>query len=265
GNMIWIVSAEGNIEWEYPAQRPQDVWQLSNGNILFSHVKGAKEVTRDKEVVWEYSVGKDSEVHACQPLSDGNYLVAVSGPCEILEIDPAGKIVKRVKLVTNQKNKHRQMRQARKLANGNYIVGHSNDQVVREYDGDGKVIRTIEVKPYAFGGWRLRSGNTIITTGDGHSVFEVDPAGNVVWEINENDLEGNPLRLTAGIQRLANGNTVICNWGGHGHVGGQPQIVEVTPEKEVVWEIFDFERFGTISNVQLLDEKGDVRKGEILR
>jgi len=264
-SMIWIVSDEGDIEWEYAAQKPQDMWQMANGNILFSHVKGAKEVTRDKEVVWEYMVEESSEVHTCQPLGDGNYMVAVSGPCEIREINSAGKVVKTVKLVTNQENKHRQMRQARKLVNGNYIVGHGSDKVVREYDPDGKVIRTIAVENFAFGGWRLTNGNTIITIGDGHRIIEVDANDKVVWEINENDLEGNPIRFAAGIQRLRNGNTVVCNWGGHGHIGEQPQIFEVTRNKKVVWEVFDFEKFGTISAVQLLDEKGDVRKGNILR
>ena len=107
GNMIRIVSAEGDIEWEYPAKRPQDVWQMANGNILFSYLTGAKEVTPDKKVVWEYTVEKGNEVHACQPLGDGNYMVAVSGPCEIREIDPTGKVVKTVKLTTDQKT-HRQ-------------------------------------------------------------------------------------------------------------------------------------------------------------
>ena len=265
GNMIRIVSADGEIEWEHPAQRPQDVWQMKNGNILFSHNKGAKEVTRDKKIVWEYTVEGGCEVHACQPLGDGNYMVAVSGPCEIREIDAAGKVVKTVKLVTGQKKAHSQMRQARKLTNGNYIVGHSKDKVVREYDANGKVIRTIKVDPYVFGGWRTKNGNTIITTGDGHRVIEVDADDNVVWEINENDLEGNPIRFAGGIQRLRNGNTVVCNWGGHGHIGEQPQIFEVTPDKKVVWEVFDFEKFKTISGVQVLDEKGDVRKGRILR
>lgn len=265
GNMIRIVSTDGDIEWEYPAKRPQDAWQMKNGNILFSHVEGAKEVTPGKEIAWEYTVEDGCEVHACQPLSDGNYMVAVSGPCEIREIDPAGEVIKTVKLTTNEKKTHGQMRQVRKLAGGNYIVGHYSEKVVREYDPDGKVVRTTEPGNFAFGGWRTKNGNTIITTGDDHRIVEVDPDDNVVWEINENDIEGNPIRFAAGIHRLRNGNTVVCNWGGHGHVGGQPQIFEVTRSKKLVWQFFDFEKLGTVSGVQVLDEKGDVRKGRILR
>ena len=34
---------------------------------------------------------------------------------------------------------------------------------------------------------------------------------------------------------------------GHGFVGKQAQLVEVTPDKKVVGELFDYIRFGTIS------------------
>ena len=70
---------------------------------------------------------------------------------------------------------------------------------------------------------------------------------------------------SAGMQRLSNGNTVICNWGGHGHVGQQPQIVEVSRDKKVVSELFDNKQFKTISGVFLLDAEGDVTKCERLR
>lgn len=265
GKMVRMVSAEGAGVWEYPAQGPQDVWRLANGNILFSHIRGVKEVTYDKEVVWEYETEKPNEIHSCQPLGKGIYMIAISGPCEIIEVNRKGEILKTVKLTTNKKNTHAQMRQARKLANGNYLVGHNADRVVREYDGDGKVVRTFDVGGNPYGAIRLRNGNTLIACGDGHKIVEVDADDNIVWQVEENDLEGNPLRFVAGMQRLANGNTVVCNWGGHGHVGEQPQIFEVTPDKKVVWQVFDYDKFSTISNIQLLDVKGDVTKGKILK
>lgn len=67
------------------------------------------------------------------------------------------------------------------------------------------------------------------------------------------------------VWQLPNGNTVVCNWGGHGHVGQQPQIFEVTPDKKVVWQIYDYKKFNTISNIQLLDIKADPTKNQILR
>jgi hypothetical protein len=265
GNMIRIISVEGQSVWEYPANKPLDAWQMPDGNILFSHIRGIMEVTRDKEIVWEYKTKKPNEIHTCQPLGNGVYLVGVSGPCEIIEIDRNGKRLKTVKLTTNQKRIHGQMRQIRKTKQGTYLVGHNADRVVREYDTNGKVIRTFDVGGNPYSAIRLENGNTLIGTGDGHKLVEVDKDDNIVWQINENELDGNPLRFVAGVQRLANGNTIVCNWGGHGHIGGQPQIFEVTRDKKVVWELFDYENFKTITNVQLLDVKGDVTKGELIK
>jgi hypothetical protein len=257
GDKIFIVSPQGQITWQYSVVKPLEASMLKNGNILFSSKYGAKLITQDKKVIWKYKVKKRCELHSCQMLKNGNILVAVSGPCVIHEIDMDGKIQKTVKLKTNQKKTHSQMRIVKKLPNGNYLVGHNKDAVVREYDPKGKVVREFKMPAGsdAFAGYRLPNGNTLLATGDGHKIIEVDTKGKVVWQVNENDLEGNPLRFVAGLQRLKNGNTIVANWGGHGHVGQQPQIFEVTPDKKVVWQVFDNEKFKTITTVQLLDQK----------
>jgi hypothetical protein len=69
----------------------------------------------------------------------------------------------------------------------------------------------------------------------------------------------------AGCQRLPSGNTLFCVYLGHGHIGEQPMVIEVTPDKKVVWEFADHAHFKTINQVQDLDVSGDVTKGEILR
>jgi hypothetical protein len=68
----------------------------------------------------------------------------------------------------------------------------------------------------------------------------------------------------AGLQRLPNGNTVMANWIGHNHFGKGPHLVEVTPDKKVLWTVADHKTMRTISTVQLLDVPGDVTKGEIM-
>jgi len=264
GNKVCVVGADGKIEWSFPAQRPQDAWLLPNGNILLTHIKGVQEVTPDKKIAWEYKTAPKNEVHACQPLADDLVMIIESGPFRIIEVDRAGKIVKEVKLITRSKGAHGQNRNARKLANGNYLVGQYSDRVVREYDPTGKIVWEFQHK-CAFGGIRLKNGNTLISTGDAHRVVEVDPKGAVVWEITENEIPGNPLRFVAGMQRLANGNTLICNWGGHGKVGQQPQIFEVSRDKKVVNELWDDKQFKTISGVFVVGEKGDVRNFGLTR
>lgn len=116
--------------------------------------------------------------------------------------------------------------------------------------------------------WNLlfNTGHTLISCGDrpgGKRVFEVDAAGKVVWEVGEKDLAGIDLKFVAGIQRLPNGNTVLCNWQGHGAFGSGPHLIEVIPEKNVVWTFADHKTMRTIASVQLLDVPGDATRGEI--
>ncbi len=264
-NKVFVVSAAGEIEWEYPVTNGQDVWRLPNGNYLLSHMRGAIEITPGKEIVWEYRSPEGTEVHTCQPLPDGSVMVAECGTSRIVEADREGTIRKEIKLHTSTTNVHLQFRNARKLQNGHYLVAFVGERKLVELDGEGNLVKEIPTPGDVFVGIRLPNGNTLAGCGDGHKVVEFDPDGKIVWQIEENELPGVPLRFVAGLQRLPNGNTVVCNWGGHGHIGQQPLVFEVTPEKQVVWKVEDHDKFRTISNIQLLDVEGDVTKGEMLR
>ena len=261
----FVISADGKIEFEWPAVHGQDVWALPNGNYLMSHIRGAQEVTKDGNIVWEYKSPEGTEVHNCQPLPNGRVMITENGTCRIMEIDRAGVIRKSLKIDTTVTGVHDQFRNARKLANGNYLVAFMGENAVKEFNNDGELIRTIKTPGNCFCAVRLPSGNTLIACGDGHKLMEVDKKDKVVWSIDENEIPGHPLRFVAGVQRLPNGNTVVCNWGGHGYVGQQPLIFEITRDKKVVWKFDDYARFKTISSVQLLDVPGDVTKWEILR
>ena len=88
---------------------------------------------------------------------------------------------------------------------------------------------------------RLENGNTLIGTGNGHSVLEVTPAKEIIWKIDQHDLPGITLAWVTQVRRLGNGNTLLVNC----HAGPEnPQIIEVTPTKEVVWTFRDVEIFG---------------------
>ncbi len=77
------------------------------------------------------------------------------------------------------------------------------------------------------------------------------------------ELPGISLKFMTGLQRLPNGNTVLTNWLGHGHLGKAPHIIEVTPAKEVIWSFADHQVLKTVSSIQLLDVPGDAIRGEI--
>lgn len=281
---VFIVSAEGKVEWEYAAPNCNDLWVLPNGNLLFNTGRGVKEVTREKKVVFEYigspvqrtiqkdgksqTVEQPSEIYGCQRLADGNTFVAECNSGRLLEVTPDGKIAKEVRLLPAEADGgHGYMRNARRLTNGNYLVAHYGADAVREYDPQGKLVKEIPALGGPHSVARLPNGNTLIACGDrkgGARVFEADSAGKTVWDLTSADLPGISLKFMSGFQRLPNGNTVVTNWLGHGQFGKAPHVIEVTPDKKVVWTFSDHQTMRTISSIMLLDVPGDPRAGEIL-
>ncbi len=197
-----VVAADGKTEWEMPWPGVHDIHLLPDGHILTTRdFRKVVEIDpASKQVVWTYdssksngNEGKPVEIHAIQPLEGGRVMIAESGPGRIIEIERDGTLVKEVKLKLDTPMVHRDTRLARKIANGNYLVSHEGDGVVREYDGkSGAVVWEFPVPlfgrerkdghgPEAFGNQcfsaiRLPNGNTLIGTGNGHSVIEVTPA-----------------------------------------------------------------------------------------
>ncbi|MCP5518544.1 MAG: right-handed parallel beta-helix repeat-containing protein [Verrucomicrobiales bacterium] len=256
---VCLVTSAGQVEWEYAAPNCNDLWALPNGNLLFNTGHGVREVTRAKEVVFDYQ--STSEIYACQRLPDGNTFVGECNAGRLLEVAPDGRVVKEVRLLPEGKDGgHTYMRNARRLANGHYVVAHYGLQVVREYDATGAMALEIPAEGGPHSVVRLPNGHTLISCGDlpgGNRVFEANAAGRMIWEVRGDELPGISLKFMAGLQRLPNGNTVMCNWLGHGQLGRGPHLVEVTPDKRVAWSFADHVAFQTISSVQLLDVQGD--------
>ena len=169
-------------------------------------------------------------------------MIAESGPGRIIEVDRQGRLRKEIKLKIEHPAAHTDTRLVRKLDNGHYLVAHEGEnKIVREYDDKGQVVWQFEPHSKVYSAIRLANGNTLMGCGDGHRAIEVDPASEIVWSVAEKDLPGITLAWVTMVERLPDGNTVIVNC----HAGPEnPQIVEVTPEKQVVWTFKDFERFG---------------------
>lgn len=255
--ILAIVGADGKIEWQVPIRDIHDAQQLGNGNILFqdgwTHLL---EMTPDKKVAWEYDAGKMNgndgkhvEVHAFERLPDGSTMIAESGPGRIIEVDRAGKILHEIKLRVSKADPHRDTRLVRKLDNGHYLVAHEGDATVREYDSGGAVVWEHKVGSAVFSAERLPNGHTLIGAGNGNRVVEVDKEGKEVWTLEKNDLPGVTLAWVTMVDRLENGNTLVVNC----HAGPEnPQIIEVTPDKKIVWSFKDFDRFGNALPVALV-------------
>jgi len=250
GKVVWTYDTNGGFELD-------DIWMLSNGNILYSHMSYIEEVTPEKEVVWHYEP-PSGEIHTCQPIGLDKVLIG-------LNQNPAPKL-QLINIKTNEievehvmeegagADVHSQMRRMRYTAAGTYLVGLMAKGKVVEYDKDFKPIWTFNTaRPWSVA--RLHNGNTLIQDETESTCKEVDPTGTVVWSLKKSELSVAGAMVSGNTQtceRLANGNTVMLLHSSPGSL----QAVEVTRSKEVVWALEDWKNLGDATSAQFLDQPG---------
>ena len=69
---------------------------------------------------------------------------------------------------------------------------------------------------------------------DLHTVPEFNPKGEIVWCLSQQDIPEIKLGFLTGVERLENGNTIVCNWA---WAKSEWKAFEVTPDKKVVWKL----------------------------
>ena len=259
-NKMFLVD-KGRIVWTYstgPGNEYDDVWMLSNGNILFTRMQYIAEITPEKKVIWRYDA-PGTEIHACQPIGTDKVLFIINGlPPRLMVVDIKTHAVEVDHVLpaasqTDPKSVHPQFRRVRYTSRGTYLVPFLSMNRVVEYDKNFKEVWSYDVpKPWA--AIRLPNGNTLITDESDVSTREVNPKKETVWEVSKADIPdpywyGNSQSVT----RLANGNTILCSRGGDKR---GPQLVEITPDKKVVWVLQDWKDLGPATAVQVLDEPG---------
>ena len=268
-NKMFLVN-DGKIIWTYQTGKGNeydDVWMLSNGNILFSRMQYVAEITPDKKVVWRYDAETNTEIHCCQPIGLDKVLFIANGLPPVLKVVniQTGKVEVQHELPfiqpPDRKNVHPEFRRVRYTAQGTYLCPFLNMHQVIEYDKNFNVIWTfttndvppdLKLSPWA--AIRLKNGNTLISSESGNATLEVTPEKKIVWLLKNSDLpeacqmKSAPQTCT----RLANGDTILCSRGGP----GKPQLVEVTPDKKVVWVLWDYSTLGPATAVQILDDPG---------
>ncbi|MFP6613866.1 MAG: hypothetical protein VB835_16265 [Pirellulales bacterium] len=261
---VCVVSSKGEIKHAFKTQNPNDVWALPDGEVLFAWRRGVKIYDKTGKLAFAWtSAEKRDEIHTCQPLAGGNVLIAQNGPSRLIEVNRAGKIVKEIQVKSRNDDLHMRFRMCRKLDNGNYLCMVSCDNEIREIDSDGKTVRVIRDLPgvkmaKAHAVMRLANGNTLFSTGAGAMAVEVDENDEIVWKLGRADLPEIKMGFMTGLNRLANGNTVICFYQGSHHV------IEVTPEKKLVWK-WRLPSQRTVVSVQILDQEGDASTGQIFK
>ena len=239
GGAVLEVDWSGRVLWEvrHPDHH-HDARRLRNGNVvllcsrplpaeLIGRIQGGipgtevggtmygdyiVEMTTGGQVVWEWRSWEhlDPAIHSITPqdrraewthanavaeTEDGNLVVSFRNISTIVMVEPAtGKIVGRLGSPVLA-----QQHDPRPLPNGNLLIF---DNGTHRRDHPATFSRVIEVDPRT---------------------------STIVWEYTDQSLFDFFSPYVSSAQRLANGNTLICE-GCHG------RIFEVTPKREVVWE-----------------------------
>lgn len=250
GKTIWTYDTGDG--WEY-----DDIWMKKNGNIVFTRMQWAGEVTPQKEIVWRYDCAQDEELHTIQPISETEYVMSVSGPDPyVVIINNKGEITYKHDIpYENPGHQHGQFRRFRMTAQGHFLVPYLSLGQVVEYDKDWNEVWRYDklAKPWA--AVRLLNGNTLISDEATQIAREVNEKGETVWEFDCKTLpEEYRIDDYQSVTRLKNGNTIFC---ARGHNGRTPQCVEVNRQGEVVWVMKDWRDLGPCTAVQILNDPGD--------
>lgn len=243
------VNMQGEVTWEYdlPEQLKgftnpgEDVEPLPNGNLLVLFPRyGVYEITRGKETVWKYLDPKVS--HDADRLPNGNTLIAFGAfdtmdDMQVKEVNPRGEIVwswrakdffDRAPYLGISDEGWTHTNAVTRLPNGNTLISLRNFNFIVEVDPAGKVVQTIgeglihnqhdpEVQP---------NGNILMADlALPNAAIEMAPNGTILWRFPFPDATMWPIR---DVDRLPNGNTLIT---------AADRILEVTPGKEVVWQL----------------------------
>lgn len=257
-----IIDEAGKIIWDTQRPGARDGFVLPNGNVLVCWAEEVIEFDQDKKVLFNYKKPDQvKELGTVVRLKNGNTLITELGDSpKLLEVDATGQIVLEVPLQPETDNTHMQTRMARKLPNGNYLVPHLLAFAVKEYTPEGEIVQTFktdlpelggrEAENWPFTAIRLANGNTLINLTHGNKTVEVNAAGQVVWQMSNEDVEGEPFQDPCGAQRLPNGNTVIASYGAKEGI----KLFEVTPAKEIVWSYSGPHR---VHHFQILSTNGE--------
>jgi hypothetical protein len=259
GNHTRIIDEDGKVVWKY-ARGARDGYVLPDGKIVLAVNRGGPypggavvEITREGDKQMEHLIwkGTQSEVNSVQPVGTGDamrYVLTEAGPNpRLLEVDRDGKVYVEFKLACQNKNAHMETRMARKLDDGTYLAPHLLDFAVKQYDKTGKVLKTFDttaegdpgrkIHTWPFTAIRLPDGSTHVNLTHGNRSARFDADGKIIWQVSNKDLPGPWLADPCGAQVLPNGNVVIASYGQRN--AKLPKLIEVTPDKKVVWTHYD--------------------------
>jgi hypothetical protein len=293
GKVVWTYQIDDKDPSNGELAEFSDMHRLSNGDIVFAYKTGWRKIDATGKTIYDFKapkvVGPDGqdvlkangkplycECHSAQPIGQDKVLFMLNGmPAKLCLYNlKTGQMemehVVKTKEPITPTSIHGQFRNVRLTKAGTYLLAHLNLSKVIEYDKNWNEIWSCDA-PAVWQAVRLKNGNTLIAGNQYAFAREINPKGEIVWELKDGDLPGIKIGSVHQAMRLANGNTVITNWSGVvKNKADWPkvvQLIEVTPKKEVVWALNQWSDpdLGPASCIQLLDESGRDEEQELMR
>jgi outer membrane protein assembly factor BamB len=177
---------------------------------------------KDGTVVWQYKTGGPAGGHA------GHHEVQMLENGNILYHDD-WNVVKEMKLDGTQVWQYASsgVHAFTRMKNGNTMIAESGRNRIIVVDKDGKIVSETPLGKDGRGKTRqaevLENGNFLVCAEGPGTVTEYNAKGDIVWEYKIGT-------RVYGAIRLKSGNTLIGSGSGN-------SVVEVSPEKKVVWEV----------------------------
>jgi hypothetical protein len=267
-NRITKYDADGKAGWVYDQVKPIDVWAMPDGTVLTAYLPspltankgGVRLVDAEKKTVFDHPF--DDEIMSVQPLANGNFLIAECHFGRVTELDREGKRISSFTVKTPPSG-HKTMRQVRLTAKGTILVGECYSHKLREYDRGGALLKEHDLRfPYC--PQPLSDGHTLVACWNAPEaqVVELDAAGQVVWRLTPAELPKEmAVSHIAESIRLPGGHTLVsasCKAAG----GAVPRamLFEVTPDKQVVWQMTDPNSSTWMTTVKLIPSCKEVQK-----
>ncbi len=231
---------QSNVLWFYPAFIQHDFRLLNDGNILLERYENVQPAPqsppvliqrieivspKDKKVLWRWKT--EDHVHELEKLTGVKIDTSVTDTfhnwahmdsCELLADSPLAKVDPRFKP-------------------GNIFICFPHTDILGIIDyPSGKVV-------WAWGPGTLDGPHQPMSLPNGHillfdngrkrgwsRVVEIDPTKKeIVWEYHSEPKEAFYSPILSGAERLANGNTFVCD-------GTHARIFEISPHGEIVWD-----------------------------
>jgi hypothetical protein len=161
------VVINGKLAWHYDTDNTfedDDIWVLSNGNILHAHMTYLEEITPKKQQVFRINFQGylTEECHTCMPigLDSVMYMQNIGNASNVCIYSiKAGKTVFTKSLKELSGGTHMQCRRVRYTSRGTYMCAGENVGTIFEYDKNWNLVSSLNAGSF-WSAAALKNGNT---------------------------------------------------------------------------------------------------------